>query len=77
MMAQLVVVYSIGIGIEFGRVDLATRKMKSTPMVCLGYGRSTLPLHDRNFDSALMNKVLEYVENESVSLKEIFRVLKP
>jgi ubiquinone/menaquinone biosynthesis C-methylase UbiE len=59
------------------RVDGAQSR-PHPPSVSFGVGNSEkLPFPDGSFDGVLLNEVLEHVENEEATLREIARVLRP
>jgi ubiquinone/menaquinone biosynthesis C-methylase UbiE len=69
----------VGIDVEEERVLQAQEKGNSNlPVVSYCCGPSeALPFRDASFDGVFLNEVLEHVEDEIGTLREIYRVLRP
>ncbi|MCD6476498.1 MAG: class I SAM-dependent methyltransferase [Anaerolineaceae bacterium] len=65
--------FAVGLDIEFDRVKEAS---VGNQAALLGVGEH-LPLPVNHFDMILSHEVLEHVDNDHETVKEIFRVLKP
>jgi SAM-dependent methyltransferase len=67
--------YVVGVDTDPERIAAANRDHPTNTefRTCVG----TLPFPDHHFDCVLVNEVLEHVDSEADSLREIRRVLKP
>ncbi len=67
---------AIGVDPDPERISMAMSKRSSdrTEYFC---SSATLPFPDMSFDGVLLNEVLEHVEDETATLGEIKRVLRP
>jgi len=65
--------FAIGLDIEFDRTVDAFQK---TPRVICGMGEH-LPFPDSFFDLTLSHEVLEHVQDDRLTIREIVRTLKP
>ena len=65
----------VGLDIEHERTLEARAKAPAARLVC-GAGEH-LPLPDASFDLVLSHEVLEHVQNDAETIREIVRVLKP
>jgi len=65
----------VGLDIEHERTLEARAKAPDARLVC-GAGEH-LPLPDASFDLVLSHEVLEHVQNDAETIREIVRVLKP
>lgn len=68
----------IGIDVEAERVLRAQHNQASKLALyfCCGVSEA-LPFQDASFEGVFLNEVLEHVEDEDVTLREIYRVLRP
>jgi ubiquinone/menaquinone biosynthesis C-methylase UbiE len=75
----------ISIGVDLSFRDLQTTMQKFKPFVSMGQGNfylqqvnaDKLPFADASIDKIICSEVLEHIENYSIVLEEINRVLKP
>ncbi len=75
----------ISIGADLSFRDLQTAMQKFKPFVSMGQGNfylqqvnaGKLPFADASIDKIICSEVLEHIENYSIVLEEINRVLKP
>lgn len=68
----------IGIDVIATRVDEAQRLSAGISNLTFEHGKSeSLPFATGSFDGVLLNEVLEHVEDERRTLREIHRVLRP
>ena len=65
-----------GIDPEAERIDAARARTRPGLEFAVG-GAEELPWPDDTFDGVLLNEVLEHVDDESATLREIRRVLRP
>ena len=67
----------VGVDVIAARVE-AAKSLPHPPSVTFELaGAGSLPFDDCTFDAALVNEVLEHVEDEGKSLRDIARVLRP
>jgi 2-polyprenyl-3-methyl-5-hydroxy-6-metoxy-1,4-benzoquinol methylase len=66
----------VGVDVDRDRIELATEKFIQNASF-VSFDGTTLGFENETFDGAFVNEVLEHVADESQSLKEIFRVLRP
>ena len=66
----------VGVDIEVDRVERARARNVPTATFVVAASEA-LPFDDESFDGVLLNEVLEHVVDESATLSEIHRVLRP
>jgi ubiquinone/menaquinone biosynthesis C-methylase UbiE len=68
----------VGIDVEESRLAQARQRYRDLPRVHFISARSEeLPFEAGSFDGVFMNEVLEHVDDEALTLKEVCRVLRP
>jgi SAM-dependent methyltransferase len=68
----------VGIELEEQRVFKAqAKKPGSSPLSYVCGASETLPFSDASFDGVLLNEVLEHVADETATLRDILRILRP
>ena len=75
----------ISMGVDLSFRDLQTTMQKFEPFASMGQGKfylqqvnaDKLPFADASIDKIICSEVLEHIENYSIVLAEIYRVLKP
>jgi SAM-dependent methyltransferase len=66
---------SVGLDGDAGRLAWARRER--VPAALLSGDIQALPFPDASFDKVLMTEVLEHVQDDSLALREVYRVLRP
>lgn len=67
-----------GVDLEADRIAAArARNIPGAAFECLDLKTFTIPAEDRTFDGVFMNEVLEHVQDEDRTLREVLRVMKP
>jgi SAM-dependent methyltransferase len=66
-----------GVDIDETRIAEAKRRNLPNTTYTTSGGDMPLPFQDATFDGTFMNEVFEHVEDETQTLSEVYRVLKP